>query len=437
MKLYKKTLDNGMTIALVPMTNVATVTAGFFVKAGGRNETDENNGIAHFLEHMMFKGTKTRSSKDVLYQISMLGLNYNAYTTNEETVYFMSGDPNDTKKILDLVLDIYINPVLTTKDIEVEKKVIIEERRMRYDAPYAKIWRAMYKKFFNGTGLERDLLGSEDNILSFNRANFVDFRKTYYQPSNCIFVVAGNFNHNLISKLVSKPLSKVKNCECEQITYEHEKKIILENMAKQDQPYVNIKKNMTYQQIYFVMAFELGELYDDYGVEIDVLTDILARSSSSRLNNALRERQGITYGSGSGVLSYSDCAVLYINFALHPNQLETAIKTTLSELRKLKSQLVTDDELKMTISHRKNDVLFSNESSYGTFSAVGNALLKDRDEKIIFAKKESYAKKMIAELKAIKAKKIQDLAKKIFIREKINIFMYGNVAQTKFDYIDL
>ena len=203
MKLYKKTLDNGMTIALVPMTNVSTVTAGFFVKAGGRNETEETNGIAHFLEHMMFKGTKTRSSKDVLYQISMLGLSYNAYTTNEETVYFMSGDPADTKKILDLVLDIYINPVLATKDIEVEKKVIIEERRMRYDAPYAKIWRALYKKFFDGTSLERELIGSEDNILSFDRRNFIDFRKTYYQPSNCIFVVAGNFNHHQISNLVS------------------------------------------------------------------------------------------------------------------------------------------------------------------------------------------------------------------------------------------
>src|SRR5439155_15146655 len=143
MKYTKKILDNGITIVLAPMKTTNIITAGFFLKVGAINETDQNNGIAHFLEHMMFKGTEHRTSTEIFRQLDVIGAEYNAATTMENTYYYIYGNSDDTKKILDVMLDIYINPVFNTSEINKEKKVIIEEMRMRYDRPTMKLYDVM------------------------------------------------------------------------------------------------------------------------------------------------------------------------------------------------------------------------------------------------------------------------------------------------------
>jgi predicted Zn-dependent peptidase len=383
MKIYKKILENGLTIALAPTVKVSTITAGFFVKVGGRNEEDSTNGISHFLEHMMFKGTKTRSSEKLHKEMSLLGVKWNAYTTNEETVYFMTGHPADLKKILDISLDIYLNSTLPSKEIELEKKVIIEERRMSYDTPLGKLNRSLYKKIFEGSGLAREIIGSEENIRHFTKKDFVEFKKTYYKPSNCVFVVAGNFNVSVVYKMIEKPLKQIKDSGLPVKIYDHEKTIIYDNIDKQERPYINIKKNTLYQQVYAYIAFPLKDLYNEKYAEIDVLSNILTNGMSSRLYTALRQKKGITYGSTSGIISYSDVAVLYIELVMHPSETTDALKTVMSELKKLKTIEISKDELTSNLSSIKVSLLFYNQTSKGIFMDIGHTLLENKKENIV------------------------------------------------------
>ena len=211
MKYIKKILKNGITIVLVPMKNTNIVTAGFFIKAGSIDETSENNGIAHFLEHMMFKGTTSRTSTELFRQLDIIGAEYNAATTMENTYYYVYGNSNDIKKIVDIMLDIYINPTFKTNEINKEKKVIIEEMRMRYDRPMMKLYSLMHSKLFESTPLARDIIGTADNIYSFKRRDFSEFRQEFYQPESTVIVVTGDFNPTLVYKWIEKSVRSLQN----------------------------------------------------------------------------------------------------------------------------------------------------------------------------------------------------------------------------------
>ena len=437
MKIYKKVLDNNMTIAIAPMSKSLTVTAGFFVKAGGRNETDENNGIAHFLEHMMFKGTVSKTSHELITEMSIMGIDWNAYTTNDETVYYMNGDSIDTKRILKICIDIYMNSSLPIKEIEKEKKVIIEERRLHNDNPFSKIWRMINKKMFKGTSLERDLIGSENNINNFRRSDFINFRKQYYQPCNSVFVIAGNVNPKLIMELISKPLSKIPNTLVNpDENHEEEVKKILKNMLSQDNAYIEVKSNFLLQQAYVIIIFPMYDLYMDFYNEIDIISDMLTKGLNSRLNNALRENEGITYGISSSVIDCNGASLFTIQFVAHPNQLEIGLKIILKELKKLKRNGINNLELKKIIAQRKNEILFKSTSSYAVFEQVGSSILWNHGSDMVIEENIVHAKKYLRNIKKVSSESIAEIAKKIFKQSKLNIFMYGNIHEEKFDSLN-
>ena len=172
MKVIQKILDNGLNIILIPQENTKLITMGFFVNAGSRNENENNSGVAHFLEHMMFKGTTNRTSTQMFTELDTMGAVYNAATGDQYTFYYIYGNSSDTKKMLDILLDIYINPKFEDKEINKEKKVIIEEMRMRYDASLMKLYSVLHKKFFKDTSLEREVIGTFETVMDSQKKRF-------------------------------------------------------------------------------------------------------------------------------------------------------------------------------------------------------------------------------------------------------------------------
>ena len=431
MKYIKKILDNGMTIILMPMLHTQIIAMGFFVNAGSRNETKENSGIAHFLEHMMFKGTKTRNSNTLFKQLDMLGTNYNAATTTQNTYYYIYGNSDDTKKILDIILDIYINPEFSTKEIKKEKKVIIEEMRMRMDMPLTKLYSEMHKNIFRDTSLlSRDIIGTADTVLNFKREDFIEFRESMYIPKNTVFVITGNFSAPPIYKMVVPILQSLTNSDIPSNTYSNEKNIILKNMLGQNQPYVYIKKNILYQQVYVLLGFPMYDLYKTKHREIDLLTALLSSGFSSRLNKSLREDNGITYSSVAYPIVYSDAGLYLIQMVLNPAELVKGLKILMKELKNIKTDKISNDEMVKIINVTKNESLYSLTNPlemliYFGLSALSNKRFKPN------------LKKDIAELKKITDNQIQNVAKEIFIRDKINLYIYGNVLETDFNFMDL
>jgi len=430
MEYTMKILDNDLNIVLNPIENSQTIAVGFFIKAGSRNETDENSGIAHFLEHMMFKGTENRSTDKLLHELDFIGASYNAATTTQITYYYVYGNADDTKKILDIVLDIYVNTVFDDKEMKKEKQVIVEEMRMRYDNPVVNLYSAVHQKIFAHTSLARDVVGTIETLMNINKKDLINFRTALYKPENTIFVISGNFNPTPILKMVSPILSELKNSGKVPHTYFNEQTIIFRNMAEQTEPYVSLEKNISLQQVYALIIFPLFDMYSYSNHEIDLLSYLLSNGLSGRLSKALREKNGITYSSIAYPVSYIDCGIYVIQMVVNPASLGRAVDIIFSELAKLKQQLITDEEMEKVINIAKNETIFSLVSPLDMMRFLGLNFIYDRAFKPDLNKE-------ILEFKKVTKEQIKEISNKIFVKNKTNIFLYGNTTETKFNFNDL
>jgi len=417
-------------MAMIPIKESKLITIGIFVKAGSRNETSVNSGVAHFLEHMMFKGTNNRTSEELFKELDTMGTIYNAATTTQYTYYYVYGNSADTKEILDIILDIYINPKFSTVEMHKEQKVIIEEMRMRSDSPSNKLYTQMHRKIFAGTSLAREVIGTYDTVMNFRKNDLAEFRTELYKPDNTVLVIAGNFSPKPIYDLVKKILGPLKNSPKSPLTYFDEKDTIITNMKNQLEPYISIKQNNMLQQVYLMMVFPMYDLYSYLYNEIDLLAQLLSGGSSSRLDHALREKNGITYTSASSPLVYSDCGLFVIKMILNPEKLVDGLTILLKELKKTKTSLMTHEEHTKIINIMKNDLLYSLIRPMDLMTYFGINLLYNREFKHDI---DSDADN----LKNITGEQIKKVAKKIFVRDKINLFLYGNVNTTNYDFLDL
>ena len=430
MKYIKEILSNGMITILVPLKHTSIVAMGFFVRAGARNENNNNNGIAHFLEHMMFKGTTNREPVDMFNQLDKMGTVYNAATSLHDTYYYMYGDNENIKKMMDIIFDMYINPKLGTRDINKERKVIIEEMRMIYDMPINKLYSSLHKKIFADTSLSREVIGTYQTIDNIKRKDFLEFKETYYRPDNTVFVIAGNFNPVPISKLINKHLSRIPIPDNKLKTYYDEKAIIINNIHSQSEPYVSIKKNKFLQQTYVLLSFPFSNDVISDRNTAPFICQLLTSGFSSRLTKALRVDNGITYNINSDTIMYSDASILVISAVINPVEFITGIKIIFRELKKIKSDLITKAEHSKIAQMMKNDILYSFSRPAEIMTYFGLNFAADRGFK-------PNVKKEIEQLHPITRKKIRDDSNKIFVRNKINMFIYGNVDDTNFDFIDL
>lgn len=430
MRYIKKYLDNGIYIIMVPMQNTQVINMGFFIKAGARNETDENNGIAHFLEHMMFKGTKHRTSDQLFNQLDTLGTIYNAATTMQHTYYYINGISDNTKELLDIMLDLYIYPTFNTKEINKEKKVIIEEMRMRRDSPMSTLYTKIHTKMFSGTTLSHNIIGTVDSINSFVKKDFIKFRSALYKPENTVFVIAGNFAPKPTYQILEKFLRPLENNNLPIPNYVNDKVVIFNKFTEQKEPYIYIKKNPAYDQAYVIFVFPMYDLYNYKFREIDLLTRLLSSGFSSRLSKALREKNGITYSSTAYPVVYSDCGIFLIQMIVNPTELIQGVKIVLKELSKINSELMTNDEMKKIINVTKNDVIYSLMTPNDILQYFGINFLANREFKPDLAKE-------FTKIKKVTKAQIRDVAKEIFTRDKLNLFMNGNITETDFSFINI
>ena len=435
MKYIKKVLPNGMTVILAPMKSTdGIVSVGFFVRAGAANDTADTSGMAHFLEHMTFMGTKNRPSDQVVRQLDMLGVEYNAATSMETTHYYMHGNSADVKKILDIALDLYINPVFDPKAINKEKKVIIEEMRMRSDAPYMQLYSALLSKMFKSTPFSRNIVGTEDSVMSFTRKDFVEFRNVMYRPDSTVFVVTGNFIPEMVYKSIAKPLGQLENpiLNLEEVDTDSKsmRQIIYSNMETQSNPFIHLKKTADTKQVYLLMGFPMFNLYETYGKEIDLMAHTLTSGLSSRLFNALRVKKGITYSSIAYPYVYSEGGIFVIKSTLHPDGLVPGLKIILRELRKLKTNPIESEELHKVKKIAVNNTLFSLTRPTDYLMYYGMSFLDNPNAK-------PNVKADVESIKHVRAASIQKVAEKIFLKSKINLYLYGNVDRTDFTFMKL
>ena len=326
MDILIHTLDNG--IRLVHQTIPGLVAhCGLLINTGSRDESAVEHGMAHFIEHMLFKGTKKRKSYHVLCRLEDVGGELNAYTTKEETAIHASFLKEDYERSIELISDIAFNSVFPEKEIEKEKDVVLDEINSYLDNPAELIFDDFEEIVFQNQPIGRNILGSEKSVKSFTRNKVTDFIGKNYCTNQLVFCSVGNISNEKILRLFSTYFSKVP------ASIRDERPVIRWQYQQS-----SITKKMDTNQSHCIIGNLAFELRDQRRTAMFLLNNIIGgQGLNSRLNMSLREKNGLAYNVESNYTPYFDTGILSIYFGTDPQNLEKSISITLAELTKLRT----------------------------------------------------------------------------------------------------
>ncbi|MDR3519394.1 MAG: pitrilysin family protein [Candidatus Pacebacteria bacterium] len=408
MKFSKKVLKNGLRVVTIPMKDNPTATVLVLVEAGSKYETKEVNGISHFLEHMCFKGTiKRPKAIDISKELDALGSQYNAFTAQEYTGYYAKSDAKHFKKIFDVVSDIYLNSTFPEAEMQKEKGVIIEEINMYEDMPQRHVQDLLMKLLYGDQPAGWNIAGEKKNILEMKRDDFVTYKASHYLPEATVLIVSGAVTEREVMNEVNKIFGKVPRGK------KDGKLKIKEN---QKHPEVLIKFKET-DQTHFVLGVRSFGLVNKNNAILTVLGCILGGGMSSRLFQKLREEMGVGYYVRAYNDAYTDHGFFQISAGVDNKRIEEVIEAVLFECNKLKIELVSVDELNKVKEYLVGNMKLSLESSDDIANFYGGQELLKRELK--------NAEEKAKEIRKVTASQIQNLAKKIFKNEKLNLALIG------------
>jgi len=400
-KLKKKVLENGLKVLLIPNKKFESVAVGIFVKVGSRYESKKNNGISHFLEHMLFK------DKKLVERLDCLGAKYNAETSYETTHYYVYGSKNDYIDFIDIISDIYNSKTFKKEDIEKEKKVITEEYNMLVDDSDEIINDEINKKVFDNSSLKLPIIGNKKNIKSFTKKDLEDYWKKYYVPPNTMFVISGNFNENTAMKKIEEKFGKIKYVDKKDYLLEKPKSII------QKEPKIHLlQENISQTNI--MITYRTTSMFEISDIYYDMIADVLSSGCSSRLFKLLRDKLGISYYNYSYNLSYLHEGVFIINVGVDPSRTKECIDEILKEIKNLRKNGITESELDKSKKIRNTNYMFSIENPLDVMNHYGFLEL--------FELKDDFK-----EIEKIKVKDINEIINKIFDKNNLNIFIHGEI----------
>ena len=428
MKIHKKKYENGMMTITIPVKSANLVSFGFLVRVGSRDEDEKSAGVAHFLEHIIFKGTHKRPGTEIINELDSLGIEYNAMTSFEFTFFYLTGHPDDFKKIFDIISDIYINPKISNKEIEKERKIIIQEYYTRVDLPSHIISKFAFETLFKGSTLGRDIIGTLKTINGITKKDIVEFRNKHYQPINTLFMCVGSFDKDLIDKMMEKKFSELTNhpLTVPSFSYIHDDSKIFNELFAQKSPRIFIKKTPGLKHCRIMMTYFITDfIYDEYGHELEMLSDLLTRGLHSVLKITLRERDNLIYSINSRVYNHYGISYFTIETSAYPQNAQEIVISILKEINNIKKNGIDRDDFKKIKKMRIIDNLQPmNKTPMKIMYNVAMAGLFDYDH-ILGSNKEIAEK-----IKQTKLKTLNTLFDKIFNIKHLNVFILGDINKS-------
>lgn len=410
---FKRTiLSNGLRIITVPLAAAPTVTVLAMVEVGSKYEDRRTSGLSHFLEHMCFKGTSKRpTAKDISHELDALGAQYNAFTSEEFTGYWAKAAKDHTATLIDVVSDIYLNSTFPAAEIEKEKGVIVEEINMYHDMPQRHVQELYMKALYGDQPAGWSVAGTKETVRAFTRDDFLNYRNQHYVAKATTLIVVGGFNQQ-------KVLSQLKKIFA---TVSRNKKIAkLPVKEVQSSPTILVERRPTDQShiVIGVRAYKLGHKRQ---VAAEILTALLGSGMSSRLFLRLREEMGIGYYVRAGYDALTDHGILSVSLGCDTKRVTEAIDAILAEFKKLKTDLVSAEELAKTKQHVAGSLLLDLESSDHIADFYGHQEVLRRPLK--------KPEQIIAEIKKITAADLRRVANELFVDEKLNFSGVGPLPE--------
>jgi len=357
------TLSNGVKVVSEFIPYLKSFSLGFWFNIGARDESLRNNGISHFIEHMLFKGTKTRTAKQISDEIESYGGYLNAFTSKEQTCYYGRGLSDNFKKTFAVLSDMVQNPVFKNSHIKKEAGVVIDELKDIDDNPEELIFDKFEESIFSGHSLSYPIIGTEKNILSYNSNILHQFHKTNYRLDNLMIAVSGAIEHDEAVKLAEKYFNGKR-------TTSNQKR---KNFVKPTTSEVIIDKEI--QQVHTIIGRTTYGFSDPRRHKLKVLSTLLGDGSSSRLFQAVREKLGMTYQINTFLNSYLDVSGFGVYFSTNEKQAERVNEIVLREFNKLRTFEVKPKELKRVKEYIKGNTLMSLENTTNRMIRLANSIL--------------------------------------------------------------
>ncbi|MCL5004043.1 MAG: insulinase family protein [Patescibacteria group bacterium] len=413
MKYIRQTLANGVRLIFTPMPQSLSVGVNVFVGTGSRNEAAQINGISHFLEHLVFKGTKKyENSRIISESIEGLGGMINAYTSDSLTNFHARVTPPHFEEAFRVVASLVLEPLLRPKDIDAEKGVIIEEINRKEDDPQDKVFEHIARLTFPNHPLGRPTLGSSEVIRSLSQKDFLDYRAENYVSQNTVVSIAGNISEDrAVTMFENKFSSLTKNSSSPLNKF----------FAVQLEPQVFLEKKET-EQAHFCLSLRGLSLFDERRYALAVLNSILGAGMSSRLFLNIREK-GLAYSVGSLPDLLVDTGALYVFAGFSVSRINEALAAVMGELKRLKEEQVGEEELKKALEKIKGPLYFELEDP----AAVGDWYGKQEVMKGEIETEEEYLKS----LTAVTPKDVRGLANDLLDKRNLNLAIIGPYKEEK------
>lgn len=399
------TLKNGLRLAVDEMKDVETVSVGVFVNTGSRNEMPEINGISHFLEHMAFKGTATRSARQIAEEFEGIGGRINAYTSKEKTVYYAKVLKKHAEFAVEFLADILQNSTFDSVELEKERGVILQEIAMTNDTPDDIVFDYFQEAAYPKQALGRSILGPVKNIKKFGRDHFVDYIGKQYNYHNICVVAAGNIKQSDLIKWSQKYFTKLGTAKIK---------------ASEPAKYIGgeFRKEKKLEQVNLVIGYKGYSYLDKNNYSAQILAMILGGGMSSRLFQEVRENRGLAYSIYAFNYTHQDSGIFGIYAGTTPDKANELIAATKSEINKI-CEKISDKELERVRTQFEASLLMAKESTSGRMQKLGGDILAYGR---IISDKE-----ILEKVLAVKKSDVTKLAEKIFSGSKPTFAAIGKI----------
>jgi predicted Zn-dependent peptidase len=405
-------LPNGLIVLTERMEHLRSVAMGVWIKSGSRCEPAETNGISHFVEHMVFKGTRSRSALNIAREMDSIGGNLDAFTGKETICFNVKSLAEHVPIALDVLADLTLNPTFASGDIERERGVILEEIKIDEDNPDVLVHELFTQNFWKDHPLGKPILGTTTTVGKLDQGKLFDYHGGRFLGSNMIFSAAGNLQHDEFVEAVSQKFAALPLGEA-----------VYEEQAPEASARIVLRNKKALEQVQICLGVPSPAITDDNRYVTLILNTVLGGGMSSRLFQTIREERGMVYSIYSDLNPYRDTGTLCIYAGTSVGKALEVVDLILLELRKLKEALLSDEELTRAKDQVKGNILMGLESSN---SRMANLARQEMYFQQFFTVEE-----ITARIDAVQAEQVQTMAQRLFDPNRIAITLLGRLDGVK------
>jgi predicted Zn-dependent peptidase len=387
-----------------------SISLGIWVPAGSRNENENINGITHLIEHLIFKGTKKRTSKDIAIGFDSIGAEYNAFTDKENCCIYADFIDTYLENCLELLFDIITEPSFLTENIKTEKKVIVEEIKMVEDNPSENVMNHFYKAIFNNHPLSMPVLGTRKSLRSINKSSMLNYFNDNFNTGNIVISAAGNIKHEKLTEAVKKYTDSIKN--------KQEKNSFIRFKPSQGEIMRKVPGNKT-NSVYLCFGCQSCQRDSDDKYPISLFTNLLGGTMSSRLFQKVREEEGLAYSIFSNNIQYIDTGVILIYAASSPQNTDRILEIIRNEIKDISKYGVKETEFSIARENLKGNIVLGVEDISSRMFRLGKGLL--------FDKKVLTINEVLKKIDNVKKNDIDDIVSRYFNLDRMSLVLMGKI----------